>query len=653
MSPASLGALMMRRKAIDTSPSQLARKLGVVDLTFLGVGATLGAGVYVLTGVIAKSAGPGVIVSFLVSGFAAILSALCYAEFGARVPRAGSAYVYSYVTMGEALAFTTGWQLLLEYIIGASSVARSWSGYLDTLAGGSISAAMGRALPAMHVPGLAADPDFIAFGMTMLLACVCAIGVRESTMVNNLLTALNIGVILFVLSVGSAYVSEPNFTPFAPTGFTGMFSGASMAAYAYVGFDVIATSAEEAINPQRNIPLAIIGSLVLCACCYVGVSAVIVGMVPYATIDTAAPLAAAFAAHGAQWAKYIISVGAVCGLSTSLMTCIFPMPRIVYAIAQDGLLPAWLAAVHPRFNTPVLATLLCGFLAATMALIFDIVALADMMSIGTLISYTLVAVSILVLRFRDSELPEEGAAGGDGGVGGRRGRTSSIETPLTAAAGGARGARAASGAPPARRFSPFGDAFRVMSDGSMCVGGAPVSKNRACVVALAWFLSGTAAACACAAGISIAGLTGTVLWAVVGVAALGGLLGLGGAVAICMIPSTRPPEVAFLTPLFPYVPLVSIAVNLYLLANLSYLTWIRFVVWCVIGSAIYLGYGIKHSTAVVEEISGGIKYTRSAGGAGAGEEAAAAADSDGVGEAAAFLLRGVATGPKRAAAAAR
>jgi amino acid transporter len=241
-----------------------------VDLTFLGVGATLGAGVYVLTGVIAKSAGPGVIVSFAVSGFAAILSALCYAEFGARVPRAGSAYVYSYVTMGEALAFTTGWQLLLEYIIGASSVARSWSGYLDTLAGGSISAAMGRALPAMHVPGLAADPDFIAFGMTMLLACVCAIGVRESTMVNNLLTALNIAVILFVLGVGSAYVSEANFTPFAPTGFTGVFSGASMAAYAYVGFDVIATSAEEAIAPAKNIPASIIVSLLLCAGAYVG-----------------------------------------------------------------------------------------------------------------------------------------------------------------------------------------------------------------------------------------------------------------------------------------------------------------------------------------------------------------------------------------------
>lgn len=223
----SIAALMMRRKAIDTSPSQLARKLNVFDLTFLGVGATLGAGVYVLTGVIARNTGPSVILSFLISGFASILSALCYAEFGARVPRAGSAYVYSYVTIGEVLAFTTGWQLLLEYIIGASSVARSWSGYLDTLANGAISGYMAKAIPAWHVPGLASNPDFIAFGMTMLLSGVCAIGVRESTIVNNVLTAINIFVILFVIGAGAGYTSRENMTPFTPAGFPGVFAGAA------------------------------------------------------------------------------------------------------------------------------------------------------------------------------------------------------------------------------------------------------------------------------------------------------------------------------------------------------------------------------------------------------------------------------------------
>ena len=324
---ASMGALMMRRKIIDTSPSQLHRTLGLLDLTMLGVGATLGAGVYVLTGVIAKSAGPGVIISFAISGFASVLSALCYAEFGARVPRAGSAYVYSYVTIGELLAFTTGWQLLLEYVIGASSVARSWSGYLDTLAGGAISAFMARSIPAMAVPGLAASPDFIAFAMTMALSCVCAFGVRESTMINNVLTAINVVVILFVICAGSAFVSPANFVPFVPTGLSGVFAGAATSFYAYVGFDVIATSAEETINPHRTIPRAIMLSLALCACIYIAVSTTIVGMVPYALINVSSPLADAFSRHGALWAKYIISVGAVCGLSTSLITCIFPMVR--------------------------------------------------------------------------------------------------------------------------------------------------------------------------------------------------------------------------------------------------------------------------------------------------------------------------------------
>ena len=608
---ASVAALMMRRKAIDTSPSQLARKLNVFDLTFLGVGATLGAGVYVLTGVIARNAGPGVIVSFLISGFASILSALCYAEFGARVPRAGSAYVYSYVTIGEVLAFTTGWQLLLEYIIGASSVARSWSGYLDTLTGGAISSYMKSHIPNMNTPGLAANPDFIAFGMTMLLAGVCAVGVKESTMVNNLLTAVNVFVILFVIAAGSNFAAHEgvvNFTPFAPNGFNGIFAGAATSFYAYVGFDVIATSAEETKNPNRTIPIAIIMSLLLCACCYVGVSGVIVAMVPYAQIDANSPLASAFASHGAQWAKYIISVGAVCGLSTSLMTCIFPMPRIVYAIAQDGLLPPWLATISPRFNTPVLATLVCGLFSATMALIFDIEALADMMSIGTLMSYTLVAVSILVLRFRDTDAAAEeeaekaahGAATHHSNIvahstgKNNRGRGGSIETPLVI------GGAATSHAPPSPQFSPFGGLFRVMSDGSVQVRGQPSSKGRAVVQALLVFISGMCVAVVAAAVIAFTNLSAAGADVCYGFAGVGLAVALAGAVAIWMMPSVRPASVAFLTPLFPYVPLLSIAINLYLLANLSYLTWIRFAVWCVIGGLIYGFYGIKHSTAQLD-----------------------------------------------------
>jgi hypothetical protein len=385
--------------------------------------------------------------------------------------------------------------------------------------------------------------------------------------------------------------------------------------YAYVGFDVIATSAEETKDPNRTIPLAIILSLVLCACAYVAVSAVVVGMVPYTLIDTSSPLASAFALHGVNWAKYIISIGAVSGLSTSLMTCIFPMPRIVYAIAQDGLLPPWMARVSPRFNTPVLATMLCGTFAATMALIFDIEALADMMSIGTLMSYTLVATSILVLRYRDTDVADaaaadaaaDAAAAGDTSHGhaaydskaasSQRGRGGSIEAPLVTAAGVAAVAASASVRP---RFSPFGNLFRVMSDGSVRVQGVPVAKGRAIVLALMWFVGGMSLAVVCAAVIAFTSLSGGPMYGVIGVATFGLLIAVTAGAAVGMLPWTRPTNVSFLTPLFPWVPLASIAINLYLLANLSYLTWVRFAVWCVIGAAIYGGYGIRHSKAEVD-----------------------------------------------------
>ena len=227
-------SLMSRRKLIDTSPSQMPRTLGWFSLTSLGVGATLGAGAYVLCGVVAHNTGSSVVVSFLIAALASIMSALCYAEFGSRVPRAGSAYVYSYVTVGEVLAWTTGWQLLLEYVIGASAVARAWSGYLDTLANGAISSFMQSHIPAMSVPGLAQYPDFIAFALTMFLSLVCAVGAQESATVNNVLTAVNVCVIGFVIVAGSFFTSSANYTPFAPKGFNGIFAGAATSFFAYV-----------------------------------------------------------------------------------------------------------------------------------------------------------------------------------------------------------------------------------------------------------------------------------------------------------------------------------------------------------------------------------------------------------------------------------
>ena len=620
-------AKLLRRKVLDTTPSSLNRSLGFFSLTALGIGATLGAGVYVLTGVVGKTVGPAIVLSFAISGFASVLSGLCYAEFGARVPRAGSAYVsvgkwgediawgrfshsfhpillsllpsisqvYAYVTVGELLAWTTGWQLLLEYIIGAASVARSWSGYLDALAGGRISNSLLSAFGGgMHIPGLASYPDIVAAAMTMLLSGVVSFGVKESAGLNNILTSINLSVIAFIIIAGCFYVKVDNFTPFAPSGFAGIFRGAATCFYAYVGFDVIATSAEEALQPSRNIPLSIIASLFLCMLAYMGVSGVVTLMVPFSTLDTTAPLAAAFGSHGAVWAQYIIAVGGVAGLSTSLMTCIFPMPRIIYAIASDGLLPEWLGRVHPRFNTPMVATMLCGSFAAVMALIFDITALADMMSIGTLVAYTLVAASVLVLRYREEEDAEDAAERRilSGVQGGGETYSMSEESSLlsAAAAGGGHESGGVNGA--------------LLADDSLCATREPGARFM--IWGMRPYAASSAALSAFTAGISVASAVSVafvngfspsqyLVYILYTLAGAGLSVALFSCFILSRIPSSKPKNVDFVVPWCPWIPLLAVTVNVYLMANLDPLTWVRFVVWCFIGSVIYFGYGIHNS----------------------------------------------------------
>ena len=618
---ARLVAKLLRRKPMDdaASASPLKRTLGLLTLTALGVGATLGSGVYVLWGVVARNTtGPAVIVSFLISGFASVLSGLCYAEFGARVPRAGSAYVYSYVTVGELLAWTTGWQLLLEYIIGASAVAVSLSGYLDNLFGGAVASYVS-SLPggAWSLPGLTQTPDVLAAALTVLFTLVVAAGVKESTTLNNCLTGLNALVILFVVFAGLGHARVENLTPFAPYGFSGIFSGAATVFFCFVGFDVIATSAEEALEPARNVPRSIVGSLLICTVAYVAVAAVVCMMVPYSSLDVGAPLAKAFAAVGMGWAATVIEIGAVAGLTTSLMTCVFPMPRIVYAIASDGLLPAWLGAVSPRFGTPVWATLLCGGLAATLALIFDIGTLADMMSIGTLVAYSLVCASVLVLRYKDFEEREargelnEGAGAGvvaavaASGTGGVRGRRGSNEERLCAADGADGGAGGAG-------------AFRLRGMGAFAAASA----------CLGIFVLGVAVASAASVALTNgAGAGGgAALYALYALAAAALALAAAAVLQLSRVPSSLPVGVDFVVPFCPWVPLAAIAINIYLLASLAPLTWARFGVWLVLGSAIYFFYGIKHSKVGLAEAAAAAARGRGGRGGKEGLEMAAADD---------------------------
>ena len=405
---AALLKCLTRRKRViqeEKTNTMLSKCLTTWDLTSLGIGATLGAGIYVVSGQVAASiAGPAVIISFALAAITSILSGLCYAEFGARVPKTtGSAYAYSYVTVGEIWAFIIGWNLILEYMIGTAADARALSACFDYVIGNVIRNLTLTYIGEMNTPGLGTYPDILSFIVTIIVTVVLAIGVKQSSTFSTIFNILNILVVVFVVAAGIYFVDTRNWTEgkgFFPYGVSGVLSGAATCFYAYVGFDIIATTGEETKNAPKSIPVAIVVSLVVIFVCYFGVSAVLTLMVPFDQLDKLSPIPNAFVQRGFPLAKYIIGIGAVCGLSSSLLGSQFPLPRIIYAMASDGLLFKSLAKVNPRTEVPVVATVYPGLLTAVISLLFDLNELVEMMSIGTLLAYTLVSLCVLILRYQ-------------------------------------------------------------------------------------------------------------------------------------------------------------------------------------------------------------------------------------------------------------
>lgn len=394
---------IFRKKRIEdlldvaTGEKSLKKVLGAFELTMLGIGAIIGTGIFVLTGIAAANySGPALVISFIISSIACAFAGLCYAEFAAMVPVAGSAYTYGYAALGEFWAWIIGWDLIAEYAFAISAVAIGWSGYIVKLL-----SAIGINLPAAlikapHEGGLVNLPAILIIA---LISALLLVGVKQSAVVNDIIVAIKVAVVLLFIALGVSHVNPANWTPFMPYGWSGVISGASVIFFAYIGFDAVSTAAEEVKNPQRDLPIGIIGSLAVCTVLYIVVSAILTGMVPYLKFkETAAPVAYALEQVGIHWGSALVSVGAVCGITSVLLVMIFGQTRVLFAMSRDGLLPKVFGEVHPKYQTPAKSTIFVGIVSAVLAGFTPIGVVAELTNIGTLTAFVIVCAAVIVLR---------------------------------------------------------------------------------------------------------------------------------------------------------------------------------------------------------------------------------------------------------------
>jgi APA family basic amino acid/polyamine antiporter len=418
---------LFRRKSVTALQAEaltdhsLNRALGPINLTALGVGAIIGTGIFVLTGTVAaQNAGPAVVLSFVLAGIASIFAALCYSEFASLVPMAGSAYTYGYATLGEVFAWIIGWDLILEYALGAVTVAIGWSGYVVSFLHdigidipAQLSAARGTLITmadGTQVTAIFNLPAVIIIGIVTLLL---VIGIKESANTNNVIVIIKVAVVLLFIAGATHAINSANWHPFIPPntgvrenfGWTGVVGGAGVVFFAYIGFDAVSTAAQEAKNPQRDMPIGIIGSLLICTVLYIAVAGIATGIVPYRELDVPDPIAKAADHAGLGWMASLIKLGAIAGLSSVILVMLLGQSRIFWTMSKDGLLPKFVSSVHPKFRTPWLTTIFTGLVVAIFSALFTVREAGSLVSIGTLLAFVIVSIGVLVLRVREPNLP--------------------------------------------------------------------------------------------------------------------------------------------------------------------------------------------------------------------------------------------------------
>ena len=433
---------MLTEEAGEQGEHTLKRSLGAVNLVTLGIGAVIGAGIFVLTGqAAALYAGPAVALSFVLAGITCAFAGLCYSEFASIIPIAGSAYTYGYATLGEFVAWIIGWDLVLEYAFGASTVASGWSGYFNSLlqqfgiyVPPQLTASTGthlvfyqhQWLPLMSLPPGVSDAglphataafNLLAMAVVMVITVILVIGIKESANFNSAIVFIKLSVVAIFLVVGGYYLirhpelAKMNWHPFIPPkdangnfGWGGISKGASRIFFAYIGFDAVSTAAQEAKKPKRDMPIGILGSLLICTILYIMVSMVLTGLVSYKTLNVGAPVALGIDATGVSWGALLVKIGAVFGLATVMLVMLLGQTRVFYSMSKDGLLWKWASAVHPRFRTPWITTIVFGIFAAVFPAFLPIGRLADLVNIGTLLAFAIVCAGVWVLRVRHPEL---------------------------------------------------------------------------------------------------------------------------------------------------------------------------------------------------------------------------------------------------------